>query len=207
MEMIVEGGLDALSVNQLAKRLDFTPGALYRYFDSKETLLSVLTTEVLETVRAKLAQAANVMARDDGVGRVYAIAAAYRAFTRQAPHRFGMLAMMLAEPRTVFRRDESAKPAMDAMIAALGPLAEALAMAGVERAAHRATTLFAGLQGVLTLHKQSRRAPHVFPVDALAEEMVRTLLLGWGVTSADLDDAATRMETLGPINHYIGDWS
>jgi len=207
MEMVVEGGLDGLSVNQLAKRIDFTPGALYRYFESKESLLSALTTEVLETVRAKLAQAADLMAREDGVGRVYAIAAAYRAFTQQAPHRFGMLAMMLAEPRTVFRRDEVAKPAMDAMIAALGPLAEALAMAGVERAGPRATTLFAGLQGVLSLHKQSRRAPQVFPVDALATEMVQGLLLGWGVTPAELEGAATRMETLGPIDQHIGDWS
>ena len=206
MEMIIEGGLDALIINQLAKRIDFTPGALYRYFDSKEALLSVLTTEILETVRAKLAKAADTMARDDGVGRVYAITAAYRAFTQEAPHRFGMLAMMLAEPRTVFRLDEVAKPAMDAMIAALGPLAEALAMAGVERPAHRATTLFAGLQGVLTLHKQSRRAPRVFPVDALAEEMIQTLLLGWGVTAAALEDAEARMKTLEPISQHIGDW-
>jgi hypothetical protein len=147
------------------------------------------------------------MATDDGVGRVCAICAAYRTFTRAAPHRFGMLAMMLAEPRTVFHRDDVARPAKDAMIGALAPLAAALDVAGVSQSAHRATTLFAGIQGVFNLHKQARRAPHVFDVDALADEMIRTLLMGWGITPKAIDEARLRSDAIEPIHLPPGDWS
>jgi AcrR family transcriptional regulator len=207
MSMVMDGGLDALSINQLAKRIDFTPGALYRYFDSKEALLSVLTTEILDTLRTKLAAAAGLMEAGDGLGRVYAVCAAYRAFTRNAPHRFGMLSMMLAEPRTVFERAEVALTAMDAMMGALTPLADALSAAGLENSAQRATVLFAGIQGVFTLHKQARRAPHLFDIDALAEEMIQTLLEGWGISPRAIADAHSRVASIGPIQHLIGDWS
>jgi len=207
MAMVMDGGLDALSVNQLAKRIDFTPGALYRYFDSKEALLSVLTTEILDTLRAKLAAAAGLMEAEDGVGRVYAVCAAYQAFTQDAPHRFGMLSMMLAEPRTVFERDDIALTAMDAMVGALAPLAEALGVAGIDDAAQRATTLFAGIQGVFTLHKQARRAPHLFDIDTLAQEMIGTLLMGWGITPTAAAEARSRVTSLDPIQRSIGDWS
>ena len=39
LDLVVEGGFDALSMNRLARETDFTPGALYRYFDSKQALL------------------------------------------------------------------------------------------------------------------------------------------------------------------------
>ena len=207
MDMVIEGGLDALSVNQLAKRIDFTPGALYRYFDSKEALLSALTTEILGTLRTKLAEAAQLMETSDGIGQVYAICAAYRAFTHDAPHRFGMLSMMLAEPRTVFKRDEIAQPTMDAMVGALAPLAQALEVAQIENAALRATALFAGIQGVFNLHKQARRAPHLFDVDTLAEEMIRSLLVGWGIPHQAIDDGRARVQSIEPIQNLIGDWS
>ncbi len=207
MAMVMEGGLDALSVNQLAKRIDFTPGALYRYFDSKEALLSVLTTKILDTLRSKLAAAAGLMKAEDGVGRVYAVCSAYQAFTQDAPHRFGMLSMMLAEPRTVFERDDIALTAMDAMNGALAPLAEALDVAGIDRAAQRATALFAGIQGVFNLHKQARRAPHLFDIDDLAEEMIQTLLKGWGIAPHAIEEARSRVTSIEPIQHAIGDWS
>ncbi len=207
MAMVIDGGLESLSVNQLAKRIDFTPGALYRYFDSKEALLSALTTELLDALREKLTKAADLVDPTDGVAQIYAICAAYRAFTRDAPHRFGMLSMMLAVPKTVFARDDIAKPTMDAMAGALDPLAQALSVAAIDNAAQRGITLFAGLQGVFSLHKQARRAPDAFDLDALAEEMIGTLLRGWGVSPEAIAGARAHVASFAPISEHIGDWS
>lgn len=207
MTMVTEGGLGALSVNQLAKRIEFTPGALYRYFDSKEALLGALTTTLLVQLRAKLAAAAQLVNAENGVGQVYAVCAAYRAFTQDAPHRFGMLAMMLAEPNAVFVRDEIATPTIAAMVETLAPLVHALEHAGIEQAPTRAQALFAGIQGVFSLHKQARRAPHLFDVDGLARELIQALLLGWGIDQETIDAARDLVAALDPIHRHIGDWS
>jgi AcrR family transcriptional regulator len=39
LKMIVETGLGGLSIRALADRIDYTPGALYTYFDTKEQLI------------------------------------------------------------------------------------------------------------------------------------------------------------------------
>ena len=47
MEMVVEGGFDTLSVNKLAAACDYTPGALYRYFRSKDALMIALVARAI----------------------------------------------------------------------------------------------------------------------------------------------------------------
>ena len=47
MEMVAEGGFDALSMARLADAVDYTPGALYRYFRSKDALYAALVSQVI----------------------------------------------------------------------------------------------------------------------------------------------------------------
>ena len=56
MEIIVEGGLKALTIAKLAKRLDAAVGALYRYFPSKQALLVALEHRALENFSAVLSK-------------------------------------------------------------------------------------------------------------------------------------------------------
>jgi len=51
LELIGTRGLDGLTVHALAGALDLTPGALYRYFKSKDEILVALAVHVVTSLR------------------------------------------------------------------------------------------------------------------------------------------------------------
>jgi len=48
LAMIVAQGVDGLSIRALADHIDYTPGALYKYFDSKEELIDAVRASCFE---------------------------------------------------------------------------------------------------------------------------------------------------------------
>ena len=42
MALVIEGGFEGLSMRALARRVELTPGALYRYFDGQDALIAAL---------------------------------------------------------------------------------------------------------------------------------------------------------------------
>src|SRR5512146_2510066 len=90
MRQVEEGGFGSLSINKLADAVDYTPGALYRYFPSKDVLLSQLIERVLEEVRRHLVRAQALLSqRATPLARVLVLAEGYRAYAKREPQRFG----------------------------------------------------------------------------------------------------------------------
>lgn len=215
MLMVERGGLEALSINQLAEAVDYTPGALYRYFGSKDALLSKLVTRVLEDVRRHLDLALSLLPpKAPPLARVLVLVHGYRAFARRDPQRFGMVAMTLADPRVLLREPDDAEPVVFMMMAAMQPLADALAAAAQAGhlaegdVAERTLTIFALVQGVLQMHKQSRYAPAILDVERLLTQGARALLLGWGAkasTKGGVDAAIEQVTALGDLTTRFGD--
>ncbi|MCB9562910.1 MAG: TetR/AcrR family transcriptional regulator [Kofleriaceae bacterium] len=210
MALVARDGLDGLSMARLAQAADYTPGALYRYFDSKDALLSRLVERILGDIRAVLDEVVDDLpATATPLTHVIALAHAYRRFARLEPHRFGLLAMTMAEPRILIVDDAHAAPAAEAVLAALRPLAAALTeataagelgpAASPATAIDRGLALFAALQGALQLAKLARFAPGVLDVARLSRESTRTLLIGWGADAARVDAAFTEIETRFPL--------
>src|SRR5512146_1893863 len=86
MRQVEEGGFGALSVNKLAAAVDYTPGALYRYFGSKDALISRLIERVLEEVRDDLARAEALLPnKATPLAHVLALVDGYRAFAKREP--------------------------------------------------------------------------------------------------------------------------
>ncbi|MGZ3425338.1 MAG: TetR/AcrR family transcriptional regulator [Polyangia bacterium] len=204
MRQVEEGGFAALSVNKLAEEVDYTPGALYRYFGSKDALLSRLIERVLEEVRADLARAQALLPEQaTPLAHVLVLVSAYRAFAKREPHRFGLLAMSLAEPRILLVEEAAAQPVTAVLRSAMRPLGEALAAAaraGQLTAGHpaeRTICVFAFLQGLLPLRKRARSAPKILDVDHLAVQGTRALLLGWGARPRAVDAAIAQVARLG----------
>jgi len=202
-ELIADGGLEALSMARLAAAVDFTPGALYRYFASKDALLSRLVTRTLEDLRGTLDRAIEQLAdRTSPLARVFALAHGLRAFARREPHRFGLLQMTLAAPRIVLEAPKDAEPVVQVLLAALQPVGAALADAVTAEqldpgdVAERTLCVLALLQGVLLMRKQARYAPAVLDVDRLAVRGIRGLLLGWGASPRTVDAAIARTAQL-----------
>jgi AcrR family transcriptional regulator len=196
MRMVEEGGLEALSINRLADAVDYTPGALYRYVDSKDALLSLLCARVLDDVRAHLEAAlARLPPRATPLRRVAAIVDAYAAFAREAPRRFSLILSAMADPRVLLPDAAHAQPVMEAAVGALTPLATALADAAdagqlsAGPAPERAVCLVALMQGVLLFQKQARYAADVLDLPRLVRAGARSLLIGWGGAARTVDNA------------------
>jgi AcrR family transcriptional regulator len=203
MELIVTGGLEALSMARLAEAVDYTAGALYRYFPSKDALLAALVAQVLDEVQGSLAKAEAALPKGAfPLTRVFALAGGYRAFARERPHAFALLAMTMAEPK-VLLSGPSAEPVTTRVIATLELLAQALGDAEAQGqlepgdVTERTLCLFATLQGLLMLHKQARFAPAVLDFERLVPAATRTLLLGWGAKARAADAALEKCLSTG----------
>jgi AcrR family transcriptional regulator len=197
MEVIVTNGFAALSINKLAGGLGFTPGALYRYFPSKDALLAELVAEIIDDIGERIAEATAATngtkargkaAETDPLAPISRAANAWRDYARTSPHRFGLVAALLASPQIVITEPEPALTAIGHMVKALTPLAlafEHAATMGVLEpgdARERTLLLFAGLQGVLNLRKQAERAPDQLDLDRLYAAMFDALMRGFGRT-------------------------
>ncbi len=204
MGMIERGGLDALSLHKLAAEVDYTPGALYRYFGSKGSLLSTLLRVILDDLRRHLeVGVAGLPEGTSPLARVFALVLAYRVFARREPQRFGLLAMSMAEPRVLVQESEDAASLVETMTSVMKALSDALASSAASGAleegdaGERTLCLFALVQGVLQLHKQSRYAPALLDLDRLVVRGVGALLVGWGARLESVEQAIAQVGSSG----------
>ena len=181
IEVASAEGLDALSIKKVADAADYTPGALYRYFPSKDALLASVAAHVITRLGVRLAAVPG-----EGLVKVRAQVDAYVRFSRDEPHRFALIASMFGDPRVLLPEAQEAAKVGAAMHGALLPVAAELSVAS-ERGElspgapeQRVLTLFAGLQGALQMRKQERAMPQLLNAERLAAQMVETLLAGWG---------------------------
>jgi len=84
-------GPPALSVNAIAKELGVSGPALYRYFASRDDLLTELVVDAYDALADALAAASSPGRRRSPAGRLRALATAYRAWATAEPHRYRLL--------------------------------------------------------------------------------------------------------------------
>lgn len=201
MSLVERDGLAGLSIHKVASAVDFTPGALYRYFGSKDALLSGLVTRVLDDVQEHLQEAHGLLPADcTALARVFALGHGYRAFALRYPERFGLLATTLADSRVLIRERADSEPVAIKLTATFGTLARALVTAVEERTLvqgdvpERVLCLFAFVQGLLQMDKQARHAPNVLDVERLLLRGTSAMLAGWGAREAALEVARTEAD-------------
>lgn len=84
-EVLLEKGVDNLSLREVARRAGFSPASLYEYFSSKEVLVSAVAAEALERLAAALHAAPADMPPSE---RMVAIGQAYVGFAHRNPEHF-----------------------------------------------------------------------------------------------------------------------
>lgn len=93
--MMADGGVEALAWRELARRLDYSPAGLYRYFTNREEILSTLAEESMALLADRL-RATPVTGANDPL---IALGLGYLAFARDQPVRFRMLLSELPSTR------------------------------------------------------------------------------------------------------------
>ncbi len=182
---VVASGFSGLSIHKIAKATNYTPGALYRYYPSKDALVSALAIQIIGEFAAAIA---SIIGATEGGPRdkIRAALFGYRGLARKSPEEFGLLSSLLADSRQLIS-DQLAVPAINALIAALIPLQDlfrsafpALA-ADPKMCAAQATIAFATIHGILQLRKQVTRSTELGELDALITMAIDSLLSGFDV--------------------------
>lgn len=147
--LFAERGYDAVTMQQVAAALDYTPGALYRHFPGKEALVRAL---VAEDFGAFFAAFGHVAAITDPVRRIRASGEAYVEFGLSHPHHYRLLFMT---PHAVAEEASPPGPEVGAYRMMRDAVAEAIA-GGLLRPEHRdaeavAQALWASVHGIVSL--------------------------------------------------------
>lgn len=87
---LADVGPAALSVRAVARDLGMASSAVYRYFASRDELLTALLVEAFDGIGAAVEEADAAQTRDDHRGRFLAMARALRDWARSHPHRYAL---------------------------------------------------------------------------------------------------------------------
>jgi AcrR family transcriptional regulator len=80
MEIITERGVGALSMREIAQRIEYSPSGLYEYYASKEEILDALCEQGFVQLTGQIERAVQ---GNTAVQRLYELALAYLDFARQ----------------------------------------------------------------------------------------------------------------------------
>lgn len=101
--LLLEKGMNATSINQIAKRSELSVGAIYFYFKDKEELFAALQVEGLELLHQTISQA--VTKKSTPEKKIRSIAQAYLRFSEEHKNYFDIINYFLTSPETIFPPD------------------------------------------------------------------------------------------------------
>lgn len=198
LEIVEAASLDALTMSRLAHAVDLTPGALYRYFASKDALVAALEARtigrigaLLESQRAQWLVHLPAEPQLASLAELVATAGFYTDLVEREPRTFRLVAATLGDPRPLV--DDANAGAVVAPLRELIVRVSALFLAAEERGALapgtpplRTIVFWTSLHGLVSTKKLDRLTEGAgwFAVDRLADELTRSLLIGWGATPA-----------------------
>ncbi|GAA2544762.1 TetR/AcrR family transcriptional regulator [Neomicrococcus aestuarii] len=88
---LTQVGAPALSLRSIAKELEMTPSALYRYIENRDELLTRLIVESFTSLSTDVTKAEARVDRSDFEGRFRALATSLRKWALAKPHEFGLI--------------------------------------------------------------------------------------------------------------------
>lgn len=101
--LLLEKGINGVSINQIAKRAELGVGTIYFYYRSKEELFVALQAEGLALLNDRIEQACSQA--HDPLAKIRLMAAAYREFTREDKNYFEVINSFLSAPDVILSND------------------------------------------------------------------------------------------------------
>ncbi|MFF1833606.1 TetR/AcrR family transcriptional regulator [Streptomyces sp. NPDC058231] len=92
LRQLAEGGIPAIALTRIAKELELSGPALYRYFAGRDDLLGVLIADAYQDLAAAVGETAEESANHALRHRLLSLAGTYRAWAVQQPHRYLLIA-------------------------------------------------------------------------------------------------------------------
>ncbi len=193
-KLLVNNGLDALSMHLLAKTLSCTPGALYRYFKSRDEILMTLQVQNIEWLRSAFDHGRNLCIQDaelepggEAILAILASSVMYGSLPEVLPQRFNLITLIAGSTQHVVD-DQTGMPAVLATLGMLSDVAcyinDAIEEGALSpgQSIRRTTALWTSIHGAAITSKLAR-FPNMAPqFDGLIEEIAADLLAAWGAS-------------------------
>ncbi|HAN32334.1 MAG TPA: hypothetical protein DCQ06_12130 [Myxococcales bacterium] len=211
LRLISQRSVDGWTMADLARDVGLTPGAFYRYFQSKEEIIATVQITVLRDLMSawrwseqrvlEHSQASHMTP----VARLLVAAAVYQRLSVESPHRFALLTMSITSPTDVLS-DEALAPVSEATLALLTRFTWIMTDArrsghfhgeqGDESVDHdRAAQWVFAQQGLLQLHRLNQRIPGLADISRALRSLQDDLLCAWGVRTEVLAEARKLIES------------
>ena len=91
LQLVGEGGAEAVSVREAARRAGVSPGAPFRHFPSRDALMQAVAEEAQRRFRAEIAAALAAAAPGDPLGRFRCLGVAYLRWAMRNPTHFEVI--------------------------------------------------------------------------------------------------------------------
>jgi AcrR family transcriptional regulator len=91
LDLIREEGRTDVKFADIARAMEMTPPALYRYFADRDELFTALITDAYDDLGQAVATARDSVPETDIAGRWLAAATAYREWARREPQQFSLI--------------------------------------------------------------------------------------------------------------------
>ncbi len=204
MDIVLQHGFEGLTMARLAKRLDLTAGALYRYFSSTEVLIAELEARAISKLHslidAERAAWRESLREDEakefwGLCELVAVGHFYQGLIAAQPRLFALVSKTLADPQELVADTQTAAKVALSLSGLLGCVTELFETAHAEgslaqgSAEERTAVYWAAHHGTLQTDKLGRFSD-TLRASRLAPALRRSLLLGWGAT----EDSIIRAE-------------
>jgi AcrR family transcriptional regulator len=89
--LLVEQGRDAVTLRAIAREMGMTAPALYRYFDSHETLLDHVVGDIFTELTESLVAAVHTVPMGDLSGKFLAVARGFRQWAKEHEREYALL--------------------------------------------------------------------------------------------------------------------
>jgi AcrR family transcriptional regulator len=219
--IISEVGLDGLTMQAVADRVDCAVGTIYTYFASKSALLAALQSNAIrvladsyERAAASWDDALDASAMDDdtaALARIVAIGRLFTAWPDLHPREFEFLQMLIAtrEQLITFEDLKAVVPQALLLLSEARVLIDAAAELGALRmdpdvpgddSMSRTIRFIGGMDAAILVAEASIAVrdldPDVFDRRRIAENTMRDYLLAWGATPARVGAAFAAIDEI-----------
>lgn len=197
LRVLIREGLDGLTVQKIAHELEWTPGALYRYYPSKDSILAAVQVINLEEMKELFSMGWAITDRAEkhrGLAALLVGGRMYADLPHVMPPRFHLVSLAVGESRQ-FLSGEEFEAVMRAAMLMLGELAERIERCSAAGEIspgdpiRRAVAFWSALHGAASMYKFGRFHADLFSSQNLVREQARAILVGWGASPEAVAEA------------------
>jgi len=171
--LLHEGGPDAVSLREVARRLGVSYGAPHHHFPEKGDLFAALATQAFESLETAIGRRLSRFAGDDAAGLLRAVAETYLDFASKDPARYELMFLPELRDRVRFATLHETGGRSLERLATLFEHAESLAP---RRAHARAVACWSALHGYAVLANagflEDGKSTHRDNLNALLDSVV-----------------------------------